>query len=305
VAERIPPPADFAKRFPNPLWKVLRLDTSFGGFTSLVTGERHGYSYMVVDLKHERTGLLASEEHLKTITTFFIVELPQPVAGRTISRRPRGFATHADSRHVYLAKVGTQPRVADWLGILDEAIAVARTLQLPPSRAPDQVIEQAPRPRDQAGRAPLPTWKAQDRARRGGRPVLKSPVTGETVIEPVWGAAAAAAASLCGTWPVTEMWLDTGKSFDGGGFGRLALMFIGPLIYLVIFGSVGKLLVWILDNVEATAHRAGIVGLTLVFPLIGHGIPFFWEVVLAAIMGATAAWQFNRVLEDEEDLKRL
>ncbi len=127
MAERIRPPRDFEQQFSDPLWRRIGLNYIMGGFTSLVEGQRNGHSYMVADLAHTSTSLW-NDSGYKT-TTFFIIVLPRGAAGWRLTRRPRGMLAYADAGHLYLAKVGSRPRVAKWPAILDEAVEIAKSLQ--------------------------------------------------------------------------------------------------------------------------------------------------------------------------------
>jgi hypothetical protein len=127
MAERIRPPGDFEQQFSDPLWRRIGLNDIMGCVTSLVEGQRNGYSYMVADFAHTSTSLW--DDNGNETTTFFIIVLPRRAAGWRLTRQPRGMLAYADAGHLYLAKVASRPRVAKWPAILDEAVEIAKSLQ--------------------------------------------------------------------------------------------------------------------------------------------------------------------------------
>lgn len=127
MAERIRPPRDFEQQFADPLWRRIGINYIMGGFTSLVEGQRNGYAYKVADLAHSNTSLW--DDNGFETTTFFIIVLPRRAAGWRLTRQPDGMLAYADAGHLYLAKVGSHPRVRKWPAILDEAVGIARSLQ--------------------------------------------------------------------------------------------------------------------------------------------------------------------------------
>lgn len=134
----------FDREFADPLWRRIGLGDLVLGFTSLLEGQQNGYSYMVADLAHSNTKLWNNKGG--EITTFFIIELPRKAAGWRLTRQPAEMLAYADTGHLYLAKVGSRPRVRKWPAILDEAIKIAESLQELTAEEAAKAAADEPRP---------------------------------------------------------------------------------------------------------------------------------------------------------------
>jgi len=124
MATKIEPPAGFLEQFSHPLWETIKLD----GIQPLwiVEGVHRGFSYTVLELEHGHTHPLAGR--LTDVSTFFIVKLANKSSRWQITRKPGGYQVSVDEGHVYLTRLGKQPRVKDWLHLLDLTVSMANSL---------------------------------------------------------------------------------------------------------------------------------------------------------------------------------
>jgi hypothetical protein len=118
-------------------------------------------------------------------------------------------------------------------------------------------------------------------------------------LEPMWRAWVTATASLSGTWPISHFWT------TGQGMDRFALLFIGPIYYVIASAIVSVVLSVVLRRIDAPVVRVAIIAGFFVVMGISRGELPLWEALLAAILALLQYLELLRFARNERDLRDL
>lgn len=125
MATKITPAIEYLQKFASPLWDLLDLENCKP--LSIIEGERDGYSFIIIDMRHDELGLMAGDQRT-AISTFFIVAHRKKIDNPCILQCPIGCQVSADKRHVYLVSPKKQVRPGEWENSLAKARNVADSL---------------------------------------------------------------------------------------------------------------------------------------------------------------------------------
>ena len=125
MATTITPSRDYLKKFAAPLWDLLDLEYCMP--LSIIEGEREGYTFIIIDMRHDAFGLLGDDQST-AISTFFIVAHQKKITQPRISQPLLDFQVSADKQHVYLARPSKKVRPGEWEDTLKKAMNVADNL---------------------------------------------------------------------------------------------------------------------------------------------------------------------------------
>lgn len=133
MAEKSIPPANFLQQFEHPIWQLAKLDRLKA--KAIVEGRREPYSFTVLELEHRATGLFAQQWE-QQVSTIFILKLDETESSkRHIPSPPANATAWADKGHLYLARLGKRTAVAEWQGLLAQAVQLANNLTTTPAHA--------------------------------------------------------------------------------------------------------------------------------------------------------------------------
>lgn len=133
MAEKSIPPANYLQQFEYPIWQLAKLDRLKA--LAIVEGRREPYPFTILELEHRAIGLFAQQWE-QQVSTIFILKLDETERSkRHIPQPPANLTVWADSAHLYLARLGKRTAVAEWQGLLAQAVHLANNLTVAPVNA--------------------------------------------------------------------------------------------------------------------------------------------------------------------------
>lgn len=114
------------QKFPDPLWD--RIDLRDCKPVSAIEGSLDGFRYFILEVDH------SCGNGRRATTTFYVVEIPDAIAGRLISWTPSGCEASVGGLYVYVAKPGKKARPREWRESIEATIKTVESLKSPVRR---------------------------------------------------------------------------------------------------------------------------------------------------------------------------
>jgi hypothetical protein len=127
MAVKIKPSQKYLEKFSSPLWDLLDLEQCKP--LLIVEGKRDGYRFIVINMEHDEYRLFRSDQGVKAVSTFFMVQVPRANGERCIVERPAAYEASVDEDFVYLARPCTKFIPSEWGEILKKTMQMAASLK--------------------------------------------------------------------------------------------------------------------------------------------------------------------------------